>query len=645
METQYKHLFSPLRIGDAMLMNRIIASPLGAHKIYAPSTTNYGGISVVDRSKGGAAAITLNYMEVAEAGHGSDAFAKYNRDATREIISVVKQGGALANLEIFFHGMMPRKDGTMMMPCDGFDYRGHVARGMTQEEIQHEIAVLANTAKQAKEFGFDMITLHLGHDSLTSLFLSPIWNQREDEYGGNLEGRIRITKEAVAAVRAAVGEGFPLIARLSRYLYVKESYDENDMIVLIKNIEKYINMVNISSGMDEYGGKVEKYIANGYAMTTNFEPHMLNVAFAEKVKKETNVLVCPVGAIETPEEAEQIIASGKADAVMMGRALIADPYLPKKAMDNHTEDIVPCLRCLQCYHVATEHINTICSVNPRFRRENRVPLTLEKTKDPKKVVVVGAGPAGCKAALTAAQKGHHVILLEKSDVIGGQINVSDYDESKQDLKRYRDYLRTQIKKSSVKVHLHIEADKSYVEALHPDVIIVAVGAEQIVPPLYGVEHAQLALSVYPHLDQIKNERIIIIGGGTIGTELAVELAARNNKVAVVDMAKDFALRGHALYRLGLQRQIDKYQSKISSYLECTVKEIFEKSVLIKNKKGSEELLQADRIILAVGMKSQKELAYSFYGITPRTYIVGDCNKVARTTEATNEAYFIAANIE
>ena len=216
------------------------------------------------------------------------------------------------------------------------------------------------------------------------------------------------------------------------------------MLYFIKSVEDYVDIVNVSCGMDCY------YEANVHSVPSVFEPHMYNVEFAQRVKENCNVLVSVVGAIMAPEEMEEIIASGKADAVMIGRQLVADPFFPpKKILEGREEDIVPCLRCLYCYHIASEHSNVVCSVNPRFRRENRVPLKLEKTAHPKKVVVIGGGPGGMKAALTAEERSHQVILLEKSDRLGGQINVADFDEYKLDLRRYRDYLLVQMGKSHI----------------------------------------------------------------------------------------------------------------------------------------------------------------------------------------------------
>jgi 2,4-dienoyl-CoA reductase-like NADH-dependent reductase (Old Yellow Enzyme family)/thioredoxin reductase len=643
-QIKYPNIFSPLRVNSMMLSNRIIASPMGTPKLILLSSTNYGGVSVADRAKGGAGGICLNILEVAEAGKAKDPWQKYAKDATREILSVTRQAGAKSILEIFFHTMMPRDDGTFMMPCDGLDFRNKPARAMSKEEIQAKIDEVVQNAIEAKNFGFDAIMLHMGHDALTSLFLSPVWNQRDDEYGGSLENRIRISKELTSKVRKAVGKDFPILVRLSRQLMVRESYSENDMMELIKTIEEDIDMVNISTGMDEYGGEIEKYTANIHAMTTNFEPHNYSVEFAERIKKETNLLVAPVGAIMSVQEAEKIIASKKADAVFMARALVADPYLPKKAMEGKEDDIVPCVRCGHCYHITTNHTNSVCSVNPRFRREDRVPLKLEKTNKSKKVVVIGAGPAGIKAALTAEEKGHHVILIEKSDKLAGQINVSDYDDYKQDLRRYRDYLLKQVKKSNLDVRMNTMATKEYVTSLNPDVIIIAIGASQIIPKIEGIENGISALDIYPHLNEIHSKKIAIVGGGTIGSELALELGERGNEIQIVDMAKDIVLKGNSTYRISLKEHLAKVK-KVNYYLESAVKKINKDSVEIMTKDGKREKIEADLVIVAVGMKPNKEEAYDFYGITPRTYMIGDCNQVGKIIEATNEGYFISANIE
>ena len=633
MATKYTHLFSPLKVNSMILKNRIIASSMGiipTHKII--SSTNYGNMSIFDKASGGAAVVHISSM-VRDEEHAM--FGKYSRDVTREEISVMKQAGAKCSLQIGFHSII-NEDGSVSGPIEGIRFDGRKMKMMTETDMDAIIRSMSIGICQARDFGFDMATIHFAHDSLCSQFLAPGLNKRTDEYGGSLENRIRFPLKAVKQIREAVGPDFPIQMRISRHLMVPESFESEDMLYFIKNAAPYIDMVNVSCGMDCY------YEANVYMSPSVFEPHLFNVDFAAKIKATCDVLVSVVGAVMTPEEMEEVIATGKADAVMVGRQLIADPFFPKKAQEGREEDIVPCLRCLYCYHIATEHTNVVCSVNPRFRRENRVPRKLEKAERAKKVVVVGGGPGGMKAALTAAERGHKVILLEKSDRLGGQINCSDYDDYKQDLRRYRDYLLTQMKKSTVEVQLNTEATPEMVKNLEPEALIIAVGADVITPPIPGVEYARQAVEAYPDLDKMKG-KIVVVGGGTIGSEMGLELAERGNEVYIVEITGTLAEKGNILYRIALRQHMNKCKS-LYPMTETKCKEIKANGVVVEGKDGKEQFLEADHVLLATGLRSRRELAHSFYGIIPETAMIGDCDRVGKVLEATNDAYFIAANL-
>lgn len=622
---KYSSLFSPIKIGSVRLRNRIIAAPMGiipSHKII--SSTNYGGISAFDRSMGGAGMVHLLDESI-------DIFSKYELDATREQLNVAKQDGAKVSCEIGFFSMSPDADGYIYGPMDGIRFDGAKMKAFTKETIESFYNEMVSICLNCKRIGFDAVTIHMGHDSLGSQFLSPVWNQRTDEYGGSVENRGRFMRDALMLMRKALGDDYPIIVRLSRSLKVKETYPEDDMLEFIKSIDGIVNMINISCGMDVY------HEANVHAVPTIFEPHFYNAKFAKRIKENTNLQVCLVGAVMNAKEADMLIEQGYADCCMFGRSLVADPYWPKKIMEGQEEDVVPCIRCMHCYHIATDHFNVQCSVNPRFRRENRMCMGTPIRKRKKNVVVIGGGVAGIVAALSAADNGHNVTLFEKENYLGGLLKWAAKGPFKEDLFNYWQYLLKQIEKTNIDVRLNTLATKEQIESLNPDRLILATGSKSKKLNIDGHEKMIDCLDAIGNIEELP-DNLVIVGGGSIGVELALELSILGKKSTIIEYSNELASNANKLYRIAMHQHLnsDKNITVIKSAGLSSVNDGYVEVI----RDGKTLRVECDKAICSVGRIRNDDNFDDFYRICHDTVSVGDCDRVGSIIDAVNLAYFI-----
>lgn len=641
ISSKYPHMFSPIKIGNLYYRNRLCASTLGTVPTHTHiSSTDYGGIEIADKAKGGLAMIGVCCHGTKGASNyeanGADLFAdKYALDILDEQLSVVRAGGALAAFDV---GMSSICDGQFYTPS-GLPFKDRPAREFPEELILSQVEATCQKALSAKQFGFDSIILDICTDSVVAAFMAPRFNRRADRWGGSYENRFRLAKLLVERVRETVGPDYVIELRVSKDLVVEGTYPFEEMLCFLGEIRDKINIVNLWWGMDEY------WEGNVKGCPTIFEPHCNIIGAAKTVREQIPELKVAVGGgIMTAQECEYVIREGYADLILLGRSLLADPYWVKKVMEGREEDVVPCLRCQNCYHIATQHKHTRCSVNPRLYRENRVPLRLPRTDRPKKVVIVGAGPAGAKAALTAAEAGHHVILLEKTDKIGGLLNYAANGELKIDLKRYLDYLNVQIRKAPMDLRLNTPATRELVRSLAPDALIIAAGSS---PKALRVKGAEFAVSAVDYLARdfkdIK-DHTVIIGGGSAGCEIAIDLARAGKTVTLVEFTCQLSAVANELYKVSLHEHVKRCPT-LTVLLNTETLEIRPDAVLVRDRTdGHETLLPASDIITSVGMRPNSDVIEDLLGIIPETYYVGDCKRVATVMEATNEAYYIAASL-
>lgn len=426
MERRYPHLCSPITLGGITFRNRMFSAPtsgtdITADRCIGPKTTAYYEL----KAKGGAAAVTMSPVKVHPETDGSAQSFRLDLAVTGSLASftytadAIKRHGAVPSM-LLSHGgqfagayMTDKKKLAEMKqygPVDCVRYDGVPVKGLTHGQIADIVRSYGETAALAKRAGFQMVTVHGGHGWLINQFFSPYFNKRTDEYGGCIENRVRLAREVLTSIRDAVGKNFPIEIRISGYEGIEGGYEIDEACRIAAAIEDLVDLIHVSAGSHRLGFHITH--------PSMFQEHGCNVYLAAEVKKHVHVPVATLGAINDPAMMEEIIASGKADIIEMGRELLADPYLPSKVMANHPEDIVKCLRCFTCM---SERVNTStrrCAVNPMIGHELE-GMEIVPVRKPKRVLVAGGGVGGMEAAVTAARRGHKVTLCEKSGELGG----------------------------------------------------------------------------------------------------------------------------------------------------------------------------------------------------------------------------------
>lgn len=632
-------LLEPVIIGNKIMRNRIIMPAMETRM-----STIYGDVKpeMIDyyaaRARGGTGAIIVENTYIDELSSrsslsSSGLYSDHLIAGKNLLAEAIKESGAIAIIQLSHGGRQSAEGSSKYQPVAPSrvmcSQTRRIPHKLTIKEIVKIEDEFAEAALRAKKAEFDGIEIHGAHGYLICSFLSPLTNLRNDKYGGGLKNRGRFAKNIIEKIRDITGLNFIVGYRISASEYIKGGLEIEESCSFVKSIQNNIDYISVSAGIYESPGF---WISD----PTYIPPGKL-IPLAKEMKKNVDIPVIAVGSFN-PELAEITLNKKYADIIAFGRALIADPQLPNKLMEGKDIDIKPCIRGNEgCVSRFKTGCPIRCEVNPSCGRE--AYLSKRKIEKPKKILIVGGGLSGMEAARVADSMGHNVTLMEKEDKLGGHLNECTMQEFKFDTFRYFRWLKNQMKKSSVKIWLNTNATPALIKRENPDALIIAIGSEYIYPEIKGIENALMADKVLMD-SSIVGERAIIIGGGLVGSETALSLALKKHKIIILEMSDVIAERHELTSR---EAMIQRLQNEnVDIFTGQTVKEIGKGYVVTADKNGNSNVLEADTVIIAVGLKSRKAL--EFANIIPNTIFIGDCVEAQKIYNCVHEAWNVIINI-
>jgi 2,4-dienoyl-CoA reductase-like NADH-dependent reductase (Old Yellow Enzyme family)/thioredoxin reductase len=636
-----KNLFSPFAIGILKMENRIVMPPMATNYASTEGFVTQRQIDYyVERAKGGFGYINVEHTGIHPQGKASPKMLLISTDEhaahINKLVEAVHYAGGKIVVQINHAGRQTfsKVTGSPIVgpsPIPALPIM-ESPRELSISEIEEIVEAFTVAAERVKKAGADGVEIHMAHGYLLCSFLSPFSNKREDRYGGDISGRARFPGEVLKAVRNRVGPDFPIICRLSGDEYVEGGLTIEETKQIAKILERegadalHISACNAASG---YLNHPPYYVQEG-----------VFIHLAEAIKSEIDIPVIAVGRIRNPVMADQIIREQKADLVSMGRASIADPHMPNKAREGRFDDIIPCISCNKC--IQTLRVDSVrCTVNPETGNESR--FRLSKADQSKQVWIVGAGPGGLKAAEITVLKGHQVKVFEKETQTGGRMRLGANPPQKAVYNEFLDYLERRAKTLGATFEMGKEFTEEMLDSQKPDVIIVATGALPELPDWKGVKESN-ALSVDDVLSDGTEigQKILVVGGGGSGAEIADFLSDRGKEVTLVEMLEIIAadLVTHMQHYLG-QRLKEKGVTILTS---TRVLELGRGYAMVEDASGVRRLNGFDTIVLALGSIPNDRIYRNLKEKVSELYLIGDAVEPREVVDAVFEAEEVASKI-
>ncbi len=646
MSDKYRALFQPIKIGKLEIKNRLSVPPMATG-----FAAEGGGVSDrlikyhEARAKGGFGLIIVEVTAVdGDRGLGSGHQLCLHDDnlipGFKRLADAVHKYGARIAIQLYHPGRctFPFFIGNKQ-PVAPSAVPDPIVRQMPQAltipEIKDMVEKYAQAARRAQEAGCDAAEIHGAHGYLVAQFMSAYANKRTDGYGGGPESFLRFPLEIVKRARELVGPDFPLLFRISGEEVVQLGRTVPESIEMMKQL--------VAAGIDAADVSIGVYESGHLTSAPPDMPEGFNAETSSQFKQALNVPVLVTGRINNPDIAREIISSGKADIVHIGRQSLTDPDWPAKVRDGREQDIV---RCLSCNEGCIEGLafwlrpSITCVQNLAVGREEQ--YSRPETSSPKKVLIAGAGPGGLEAARTAALRGHTIILYEKEGYLGGQVKLAAIPPSKS---VYQEVAQSRIK-AIHELGVHIQCGQALtadaVREIKPDVLIIATGSDSSIPNIPGINSKKVISARRALTSEEVGPCVLVIGGGLVGCETADYLAGKDMSVTIVEMLKHTARDIGPAARFFLRRRLQEKQVLILT--QSTVKSIDEDYAIIDTPGGQQRLGPFDTIVMATGAVPVNSLGEQVKGIVPEVYVIGDACKPGKILAAVEQAGDIALKL-
>ena len=639
---KYPHLFEPIVLGGTVFRNRVFSSPQGFYNVGPESYPNDACAAFFARkAEGGVASVCIGdcIVDGKTGTHYPFLMRIDEQDSLpgfAEYASQVSRRGAVASVELSHAGIyaqtVAQRGDPVYGPVEMEGQYGHVLE-MPESEIERIIGCYARAAAFAKGAGCGMVTIHGGHGWMLAQFWNKNINTRKDKWGGeSIENRMRFSIEVCKAIRKACGKNFPIEFRMSGSECCEGGYDIDEGVEFAKRLDGVVDLIHVSAGHHQ---QMDAMVITHPSM---FCEDGCNAKYAREIKKHVKTPVATVGAFTDPAMMEEVIASGGADVVEFARQTLADPDFMVKARTGREDEINRCMRCMSCFASTGAGRHFHCAINPETGHELEY-RAMPPVKEKKTVLVAGGGVGGMEAALTAAKRGHKVILCEKGPKLGGVLLCEDKVPFKTHLKEYLERQAMLCARAGVEIRLNTTVTPQYAVAQKADVLIAALGARPVKPPVEGIDGANVYAAEEVYLDASKaGQKVVILGAGLVGVEMAIFLAQQGREATLVEILDRPNLENAAMHAMAVMKELR--QRKIPMRLNTRATKIRPDGVEIEGPEGK-GFLEADTVIYAAGMRSQREEAIALSQCAPEFVMLGDCQTPKNIIAATQTAHTAA----